>query len=148
MPEPIATVFNSGQCNDVTVVNELVKAYKADSGEVETWLEENQDFSRDSVKKLREFIDDKKTQTDFNQEDDNNGSKGEEEKEEPKKSKTEDPDKLKKAIVLVLHENRSARMILNRRPSSDGMGWFKYEDDGEEFECDLGEIQLTAVIEG
>jgi ParB family chromosome partitioning protein len=59
-----------------------------------------------------------------------------------------DPSKLKKAIVKVLHKNRVARLILDRRPPEEGYAWLKYEDDGHELEVALQDVQLTAIIEG
>ena len=59
-----------------------------------------------------------------------------------------DPGKLKKAIVRILHNNRVARLILDRRPSAEGVAWIKYEDDGYEFEASLRDVQLTAILEG
>ena len=150
LPEPIAVIFNDGQCNDVTVINELIKVHKSNPEEVTDWLEEEeQDFSRGSVKMLREFLDDKQQHEGENveQEQDDN-STNETENNAKKEKKESDPDKLKKAIVLVMHNNREARMMLNRRPSADGWAWLKYEDDGEEFESDLGEVALMSIMEG
>ena len=65
-----------------------------------------------------------------------------------KDSKEPDPNKLKKAIIQVKHDERPARLILNRRPPTDGWAWFKYEDDGQEFAADLGTVQLVALLEG
>ena len=59
-----------------------------------------------------------------------------------------DPSKFKKAIVQVLHKNRVARLMLDRRPPTDGAAWLKYEDDGHELEVALQDVQLTAIIEG
>jgi ParB family chromosome partitioning protein len=59
-----------------------------------------------------------------------------------------DPGKFKKAIVKVLHNNRVARLMLDRRPPAEGYAWLKYEDDGYEFEAALRDVQLTAIIEG
>jgi ParB family chromosome partitioning protein len=67
---------------------------------------------------------------------------------EEKEPKEEDPLKLKKAIVQVSHNKRPARLILNKRPSRDGVAWIKYEDSGEETEADLGKVQLLALLEG
>ena len=58
------------------------------------------------------------------------------------------PSKFKKAIVKVLHNNRVARLILDRRPPAEGYAWLKYEDDGYEFEAALRDVQLTAILEG
>ena len=59
-----------------------------------------------------------------------------------------DPGKFKKAIVKVLHNNRVARLMLDRRPPAEGYAWLKYEDDGYEFEAALRDVQLTAILEG
>jgi len=59
-----------------------------------------------------------------------------------------DPGKLKKAIVRVLHNNRVARLMLDRRPPAEGIAWIKYEDDGYEFAASLRDVQLTAILEG
>jgi len=59
-----------------------------------------------------------------------------------------DQGKIKKAIVKVKHNNRVARLMLDRRPSAEGVAWLKYEDDGDEFEAALGDVQLTAILEG
>ncbi|HHW3010610.1 TPA: transcriptional repressor KorB C-terminal beta-barrel domain-containing protein, partial [Pseudomonas aeruginosa] len=45
-------------------------------------------------------------------------------------------------------DDRPARLILNRRPPAEGWAWLKYEDDGQEFEADLGTVQLVALLEG
>jgi len=60
LPEPVAEAFNNGRVRDVTVVNELVKAYEKNEDDVKAWLEDDsQEFTRGSVKLLREFIDSK-----------------------------------------------------------------------------------------
>ena len=59
-----------------------------------------------------------------------------------------DPGKFKKAIVKVLHNNRVARLMLDRRPTAEGYAWLKYEDDGNAFEAALCDVQLTAILEG
>lgn len=57
-------------------------------------------------------------------------------------------DKFKKAIVLVKHDDRPARLLLDKRPSASGYAWLKYEDDGHIFESMLSDVSLTEVIEG
>lgn len=143
LPEPIAKVFNSGRCKDVTVINELVTAYKQGSHEVTDWLGDGkQEITRGSVKLLREFIEDKRNLEDGKKELQND------EATKKKISKTNDSDKLKKAIIQVKHDNRSAQLILNRRPPSKGWAWFKYEDNNEEFKAKLSTVQLVALLEG
>ncbi|EMK3344989.1 ParB/RepB/Spo0J family partition protein [Vibrio parahaemolyticus] len=158
LPEPIAAAFNSGRANDVTVINELVKAHKNNPDEVSAWLDdEDQEITRPAVKLLREYLDDKRQHDDDDDDESAFTGEGEEEANEeqdepgnnsPKPPKEVDPNKLKKAIVMVVHDSRSARLVLDRRPSSDGLAWLKYEDDGHEFETDLGDVQLMSLIEG
>jgi len=155
LPDPIAEAFNSGRAKDVTVINELVTAFKKKPEEVTDWLgDENQEITRGSVKLLREFLDDKRKQE---QQDGGEGAGAEGEGGEDagqagsdakKKEKPDDPDKLKKAIIQVQHNERPARLILNRRPPADGFAWLKYDDDGQEFEANLAQVQLVALLEG
>lgn len=154
LPEPIADVFNAGRANDVTVVNELVKAYKKSPGEVGAWLDDDdQELTRGSVKLLREYLEDKRQHEEKN-ENPNSGNAeeeeegGEESAGEKKPKKDPDPDQLKKAIVLVTHDGRAARLILNRRPPTDGFAWLKDELDGNEYEADLAQVQLVSIMEG
>jgi len=167
LPEPIAGAFNSGRANDVTVINELVTAYKKNPDEVDVWLaDESQELTRGSVKLLREFLEDKRRHSGEQASDEDHelntvdaladkadaeadsseqvpdGSKSK------KEEKTTDPEKLKKAIVQVQHDGRLARLVLHRRPPEDGFAWLKYEDDGHEFEVNLGDVQLVAILEG
>jgi ParB family chromosome partitioning protein len=61
---------------------------------------------------------------------------------------TENEETPKKAIVQVEHDGRPARIILNRRPPAEGFAWLKYEDDGQEFEANLAQVKLVALLEG
>lgn len=159
LPEAIAAVFNAGRASDVTVVNELVTAYKGNPQEVTDWLSvPTQEISRGEVKLLREFLAEKKGgaimraantvdivsgKTDAEADEGEQGDK-------PKKDKesSTDPDKLKKAIVEVEHDGRPARLMLSKRPSAEGYAWIKYEDDGQQFEASLTDVRLVAVLEG
>jgi ParB family transcriptional regulator, chromosome partitioning protein len=55
---------------------------------------------------------------------------------------------FRKAIVCVRHDERPARLVLNRRPSTAGLGWIKYEDDGSECEVALDLVFLSHLMEG
>jgi ParB family chromosome partitioning protein len=148
----------------VTVINELVTAYKKNPDEVAAWLaDDSQELTRGSVKLLREYLEDKRSHEDGDRDPNTvdaltgktdaeagDGEQGPQDddakgKKEPKEA---DPDKLKKAIIQVKHDDRPARLILNRRPPAEGWAWLKYEDDGQEFEADLGTVQLVALLEG
>ena len=134
------------------------------SDQVAAWLaDDSQELTRGSVKLLREFLEDKRSHEDGDRDPNTvdaltgktdaeagDGEQGPQDddakgKKEPKEA---DPDKLKKAIIQVKHDDRPARLILNRRPPAEGWAWLKYEDDGQEFEADLGTVQLVALLEG
>ena len=101
--------------------------------------------------KLREYLEDKRN---HEADEGDYGPDGSDESEEGledakgKEPKEPDPDKIKKAIIQVRHDDRPARLILNRRPPAEGWAWLKYEDDGQEFEADLGRVWLVALLEG
>ena len=164
LPEPIAKAFQSGRCKDVTLIYDLVGLHKKHSEGVARWLADaSQELTRGSVKLLREFLEDKRSHEDGDRDPNTvdaltgktdaeagDGEQGPQDddakgKKEPKEA---DPDKLKKAIIQVKHDDRPARLILNRRPPAEGWAWLKYEDDGQEFEADLGTVQLVALLEG
>lgn len=149
LPDPIAEVFNTERTKDVTVINELVTAYKAKPEEVAAWLEaEDQEITRGSVKLLRDYLDDKRQQ-----EPERSGGKGGSGKDVGKKRKKKErqdvsDDKMKNAVVRVVHNERPARLILDRRPLVEGAAWLQYDDDGQEAETDLVNVMLVALVEG
>ena len=159
LPEPIATVFNRGRTNDVTVVNELVMSYKKNPEEVCAWLsDDDQELTRGSVKLLREFLEDKRSLKDHDLESsmddilidemeidtENNAQEA-----DGKASKKEAPtEKIRRAIILVKHDQRTAHLLTSRRPSMEGCAWLRYNDDGFEAEADLDEVKLIALMEG
>ena len=150
LPEVIAEVLNSSRSCDVTVINELVTAHKKKPDAVAEWLaDENQEITRASVNLLREFLDDSQDKHAYEDGDSHPAAERDLEDLKDKKKKNEDdPNKLKNAIVQVNHDDRPARLILNRRPHADGYAWLKYEHDGQEVEAKLAQVQLAAILEG
>ena len=157
LPEPIAAVFNNGRANDVTVVNELVTAFKQNPKEVDAWLSvATQEITRGEVKLLREFLSEKNKDrvqdnpaaVDFVSEKNGVDAEEGEQRQRPKTEKETDPSKLKKAILQVKHDGRLGHLMLTKRPTAQGYAWLKYEDDGLEFEASLADIRLVALLEG
>ena len=149
LPEPIAAAFNSGRASDVTVVYELVTAFKKNPKEVAFWLaNERQEATRSEVKMLREFLDDKRSGDEGNANVDNGIDKEPGQRHGTAKThQMPDPEKLKKAIIQVTHKGRPAHLILTRRPPAEGHAWLKY-DDGDEMQANLAEVTLVALVEG
>lgn len=59
----------------------------------------------------------------------------------------DDPDAIKKAVLIVVYDDRPAMVLLNRRPSTQGLLHIKYEDNGEEVEVDAGRCKINCLIE-
>ncbi len=164
LPGPIAKVFNTGRANDVTVVSELVTAYKKNPKEVEAWLEDdNHEVTRGEVKLLREFLDEKRKNNENDldlgtvdldtgssecDEDDITVAQAEHGSPSVTKASKTDSEKLTKAVVQVRHNGRPARLILTRRPKSKGYIWISYDGDSTEVEASMADIKLVALLEG
>lgn len=153
LPDPLAAVFNSGRVKDVTVVNELMTAYKKTPQEVADWLgDANQEVTRGSVKLLREFLEAKSHSNGADRDphtvDALTGQTDAQAGAAQKTDKTAASDRLKKAIVHVRHNDRIAHLMLDRRPPAEGFAWLKYSDDGAEFEASLKSVTLVALREG
>ena len=162
LPAPVASIFDSGRCVDVTVVSELVKAYKKDADEVTTWISnDEQEITRGAVKLLRAFLNDKRAWR--NEAGDNGGMEDEggsvsDDAETGVLTKGLDSDrsaerprlsnKINKPLILGSYEGRAARLIPGRRWSAEGRAWVRYEDTGEEVEIKLEWLQLKRLVEG
>ena len=62
-------------------------------------------------------------------------------------AKEEDPDKIKKPLLVVIHDGRQASLILNKKPISRGSVWIKYED-GSEQSVDCSTLEIDYLQEG
>ena len=151
LPEPLAQVFNSGRVRDVTVVNELMTAYKKTPQDVTAWLgDANQEITRGSVKLLREFLEVKSQPQPAASAAPASPAPAAKAVAAPsaKPGKATATDALRNAVVHVLHNDRAARLMLERRPARQGLAWLKYNDDGQEFEASLKSVTLVALLEG
>lgn len=155
LPEPLAQAFNTGRVRDVTVVNELMTAYKKTPQDVTRWLgDASQEVTRGSVKLLREFLDTRSAPVAVPAPAPAaaaaNGRA--ETPATPVAAQAGKPaalaDKLKKAVVHVRHDNRTARLMLERRPPAEGLAWLQYIDDGQELQASLKHVTLLALLEG
>ena len=149
LPEPIAQAFNAGRAKDVTVVNELVTAYKKNPNEVADWLEDNerQDITRTAVKLLREFLEEKRYQTEVFSDMTRRSDEPVLPTEEDSGTEAQPPaERLGRAVLQVRHHRRLAQLLWQRRPVEKGFAWLKYDDTGEEVEVPLAEVKLVALL--
>ena len=66
----------------------------------------------------------------------------------PTKSKQSDPNAISRPLLIVEFDGRAAAVLLNRRPSTAGLVWIKYEDGGGEEEIDAGQCKINRLMDG
>lgn len=149
LPEPIAHAFNAGRVSDVTTVNALVTAYKKNPLEVVDWLGDNegQDITRSAVKLLRQFLEEKRYQTQLFSDIGVEGDRVDVPDGENGNRDTHDHyQRLGRPVLQVRHHRRLAQLLWHRRPVEKGFAWLKYEDDGTEVHAPLAEVKLVALL--
>ncbi|MEN5023201.1 ParB/RepB/Spo0J family partition protein [Pantoea agglomerans] len=171
LPFCIAEAFRDGTIRDLTVVNELVTAFKTNPEDVEAFLAENtgEDITRSAVKIFREYLEEKsqrdqtpaaeltpddlieggdKAGEDDSNDDGESGDNNDVTDSIRKSQESEsDPLKMKKTIVIVEYLGEQGRLILNKRPSAEGEAWIKF-DNGSEEELNLENVKIVCLMEG
>jgi ParB family chromosome partitioning protein len=153
LPEPVAIAFRTGRVNDVTVVNELVSAFKLAPAEVTNWLNNpSQEMTRGEIKLLRKFLAEKQHDSDVadrpNGQFDSPVIEGHQDAaSQLAKGHSENMRRFRHGLVKVEHEQRIAHLLLTKRPHSSGRGWLRFEDDGQECDVALADVRLLAIVE-
>lgn len=152
LPEPVGTVFRSGRVTDVTVLNEIVSAFKANPTEVALWLNNpGQEMTRGEVRHLREFLAEKR-RNDTGGDDDSRKPDDHIPVDEPvaepgtANNPATNPRRITKATIQVEHHGRNAYLLLTKRPRSSGRAWLKFEDNGQECDVVLADVRLVAIL--
>lgn len=155
LPALVDEVFASGRCTDVTVINELAKAYKRSRDAVEAWLaDSSQEITRGSVKLLRQFLDDERQQEDHGDDERNSPVSSAVDADDieeqsittPSKKRT-DRSQTKKVMVLGAYKRRAVRLLTERRWSAEGLAWIRFDDSGEEIEIPIDQLKLSRLTE-
>jgi len=138
LPEPVARAFSSARVRDVSLVNELVQAYRDRPDVVTAWLDDDQqEITRGSVRMLREFLAQSiELQT-----------LARDPQEPAASDSVPDASSLArqarepafKGALLFTHAGLSCELLM-RRPSSRQLAWVRY-DDGRTAEVALSELQ-------
>jgi ParB family chromosome partitioning protein len=151
LPEPVAIAFRTGRVNDVTVVNELVSAFKAAPDEVTRWLDNpSQEMTRGEIRLLREFLAEKRHDSsgpDQWQLDEKAVANGLNMAHASSTGRRGNTQWFKNGAVKVEHKGRHAYLLLTRRPLSSGRAWLRFEDDGQECDAALADVRLLAIVE-
>lgn len=134
LPPRVATIFENGRCNDVTVLYELAKMERNVPEHLGAWLEdEHQEINRGTVKLLQDFLTAQLITGNT--------------EAAPKKSKQVSSGKSKKLKPPVVHveiDNQPAILLLDRQSNAKGFAWFCAEG-GDPFEAALEGVHLKEV---
>ena len=149
LPEPIALAFNQGRVRDVTTVNELVTAYKAQPGAVAAWLGEGEpEITRGAVKLLRAFLREKFSQEVSSIIEEGSAGHAPQEVAAVNVAPVDTYNRRWRCGgVVVLHQQRECVLLLGRRPRAQGWAWIRHED-GVEVEIVLAEVQPLRLLGG
>lgn len=156
LPEPIAEVFNSGRVNDVTVVNDLVAAYRRSPEKTIAWIADGQELNRSSMRMLRDYVGDGDRPSDAPQPAPTavQAAAAPAPPPSPGPSATPAPStdtatkaRLRRPVLRVVYDDRQALLLLDRVPSGEGRAWVKVQDTGEELDADIRRITLVALHE-
>lgn len=138
LPEAIADIFNDGRCNDVTVINDLVRLHDKNPKQVNNFLTEQEgEVTRTTLKEFKEFLQ--------HEEESKNGTGKVSKRNAIERS--EASLKPNKAIldVIVNYDDRDARLILETPPSQPGTGWIMFRDTGEVEEVSLSNLTIVEL---
>lgn len=151
LPDPVAEVFESGRCSDVTVVNDLVTELKRNPKETRLWIEDKtQEITRSTVRAFRAFLKSRQTENETEEKEDIEEKKpfSLPIKEQPVKKGKAETQKANSILQLQVElYGRAAILLLHNRPSTPDRGCFKFEDNGEEKEAPLADAHLKAFVE-
>lgn len=136
LPPPVATVFNDGRCQDVTVICELVRLQKKYPEQTETWLDDSREINRTTLKSLQSFVATLRPEKTRRTE--------EQEKCVPSPVAQAQEKKLRHPVVRVYVDGTEATLLLDRWPSAPGRGWFLKEGQPP-FEATLDQVRLIEI---
>ena len=149
LPEPLAEVFNSGRCEDVSALTQLFTVWKLYPDDVEIWLDDSTvEVTRHSIRSLRDFLDRRAKQESSSTLAPQEIHLEAETTSRERKRRTTNPFKLRKPLVQVRIDDRIGYLLYYRRPSRFGRAWIRYQDTGEEKEHALNDVQLVGLAEG
>jgi ParB family chromosome partitioning protein len=152
LPAPLADLFESGQCSDVTVINDLSRLYNSDPDEVAKFVTHKKP-NRDNVVELSEFI---KAKNKTNETEDHSGSdetpeeldeeQSQQTDKKPQKHKEVDILQIKKPLIVASYMGDAVHILFKKRPQQ-GHFWIKMCSSGEELEVPAEQLTLVELID-
>ena len=163
-PDCIEAVYRSGRCTSPKTLYDLRALYDKYKADVEAWCGASEEVTRKGVADLSEHLKSKnqaaRAQDDEKKEPVPKPERNVEPPETPESpvpaewqgdltssKRIEGADKLRKPLLHVEYEGRTATVLLKRRPSAVGSIFIRDSDSGEEIEVDARKIIINSLAE-
>lgn len=142
-PAFIEEIYRSGKSTSPATLYELKKLHEKHPEKTEKWINDTTEITRSSVSDLGKALkqtDEPKIKTEKIETKLNTGDA----------SSWADKDSsalLKKPLLIVEFNGRAAAAMLNKKPSSPGLIYIKYEDDGSEEEVYASQLSINMLTD-
>jgi ParB family chromosome partitioning protein len=158
-PPCIEEVYMTGKCTTAKTLYELRGLYEKFPKEVDAWCLSTEVIDRHTVMALGDELKNRRGPQSGSAPAKIIGIAGESPQEIPvkevpvpgnevKSSPSERSDGLmKKPMLIIEYDDRTAVILLNRRPTKAGLIHIRYEDDGSEQEVDAGQCKINLLTE-
>ena len=167
-PDFLLTLYHSGKCGSAVHLYELRNLYNDHTEKVVAWCEGTEEITRKGITALKDSLNgnrkEPEAQTQEAQETEKEGqqpsqkaSQKEDAGKEIKKAgqgtkqakETEDADRIRKPVLLVRHGKKTASIILERKPTAEGLIFSRYEDSkGKDvFEVPTSSVKIDRLID-
>lgn len=140
-PECIDDAYRAGKCTSPRTLYELRQLHKKHPEEVDKWCKKQEEITRNGVAALSDSLSGKGKKKKTVRHDEQSG-KGAASTAKKKTSDGDEQNTLEEPLLAVEFEGRGAVVLLNKKPSNDGMIGIRFEDGGDaEVEAKLCRIQ-------
>ncbi len=177
-PVYVRAVYDDGRCTSPKTIYDLCVLAEKFPEQVQDWCKSKDEVTRRSVAELRNTLKGEKKESTpmpladseksklphetvvFSGETEDSAifcnSEGVQQKQDKNDMKTTgsyekalvDPNVIKKPLLLVEYNGRSAAVLLNQKPSTPGLLHIRYEDGSGDDEVDAGRCKINMLAEG
>lgn len=171
-PDFLLTLYNSGKCESAVHLYELRNLYNDHTEKVVAWCERTEEITRKGIIALKNSLNgnrkeseaqtqgaakEEKAEKTESQQTDKPSRKEEpdidiapkEEEDTKQRKESVEPDKIRKPVLLVKHGKKVASILLDRKPTTEGLIFIRYEDSkGEDvFEVTVSSVKIDRLID-
>ncbi len=171
-PDFLLTLYNSGKCESAVHLYELRNLYNDHTEKVVAWCERTEEITRKGIIALKNSLNGNRKESAAQTQEAAKEEKAEkkESQQAEKPSRKEEPDigiapkegedtkqrkesmesdKIRKPVLLVRHGKKAASILLNRKPTAEGLIFIRYEDSkGEDvFEVPVSSVKIDRLID-